>query len=87
MSSSLLEIVELANGDFVLQRAGGEGEPLVNIHFSEESRAYIAGAGIEVARVMIQAGIQAVAQLNEEQLQGAADESIDASERPKRLLH
>ena len=40
MSSSFLEIVEMPNGDIVLQRAEEEGEPLVVIQFSEESRAF-----------------------------------------------
>jgi hypothetical protein len=83
VSSSLLEIVELANGDFVLQRASGEGEPLVNIHFSDESKAYIADVGIEVARVMIQAGIQAVAYLNEDQ----SHNTEESNPEPKRMLH
>lgn len=68
MSSSFLEIVELPNGEIVLQRAGEEGEPLVNIRFSEESLAYITDSYLDIAKVMIQAGIQAVAHLNEESL-------------------
>lgn len=82
-SSSLLEIIELANGEFVLQRANGEGEPLVNIRFSDESRAYIDGAGLEVARVMIQAGIQAVAYLSENSSLSGDEESDDN----KHVLH
>jgi len=82
-ASSLLEIVELANGDFVLQRANGEGEPLVNIHFSDESKAYIADVGLEVAKVMIQAGIQAVAFLHEDQNSGTEETSPPS----KRMLH
>ncbi len=40
MESTLLEIVELADGDIVLQRADGEGGPLINIKFSDKTRAY-----------------------------------------------
>ena len=55
LAASLLEIVEIANGEFVLQRAGGEGGPLVNIRFSDESRQYLADARLEIAKAMIQA--------------------------------
>ena len=65
MSSSFLEIVELANGDVALQRAEEDGEPLVVIQFSEESRVYLMDSSLEVARVMIQAGIQAAASMAE----------------------
>ena len=62
MSSSFLEIVEMPNGDVALQRADDD-EPLVVIQFSEESRVYLLDGTLEVARAMIQAGIQAAAQL------------------------
>ena len=65
LSSSFLEIVELANGDVVLQRAEEEGEPLVRIQFSEESRVYLMDSTLEVARAMIQAGIQAAASMSD----------------------
>ncbi|MDG1986630.1 MAG: hypothetical protein P8J18_01500 [Halieaceae bacterium] len=61
MSTSLLEIVDLGNGEIVLQRADDSSEPLVTIKFSEESQTYLLENGLEVARVMIQAGIQAAA--------------------------
>lgn len=62
VGTALLEIVELANGDIVLQRVGGEGVPLVRIRFSAESRGYLAGSRLGVARAMIEAGIRAAAQ-------------------------
>ncbi len=63
MPTSLLEIVDLGDGEIVLKRAEDEGDALVSIRFSEESRMYIADQGMEVAKAMIQAGIQAAAQL------------------------
>lgn len=83
MSSSFLEIVELANGDIVLQRAEEDGEPLVLIQFSEESRVYLMDATLEVARAMIQAGIQAAAQIAE---QGEFELDEGDAEQP-RILH
>ena len=83
MASSFLEIVELANGDVVLQRAEDEGEPLVVIRFSEESRVYLMDATLEVARAMIQAGIQAAASIAE---QGELELEEYAEGQP-RILH
>ena len=61
MSASLLEIVDLGDGEIVLQRAEADSEPLVSIRFSDESRIYLMDNGLEVAKAMIQAGIQAAA--------------------------
>jgi len=64
--TSFLEIVELADGEVVLQRADDESEPLVRIRFSDESRLYMMDNGLEVAKAMIQAGVQAAATLAEQ---------------------
>lgn len=66
VSSSFLEIIELSSGEYVLRRAGGEGEPLVNIRFSDESKAYINDAAVDIAKIMIQAGMEAVAELGDQ---------------------
>lgn len=66
-----LELVELENGDIALRRSEG-GEPMVVIHFSAESKQYLGGASVEVARAMLQAGIEAAAELNEQ----ASEEDI-----------
>jgi hypothetical protein len=70
VASSFLEIIQLPNGDIVLQRAGEDSEPLVNIRFSDEARDYIADAEVDIAKLMIQAGIQAAAHINEAQKKG-----------------
>ena len=82
MSASLLEIVDLGDGEIVLQRADDDSEPLVTIRFSEESRVYMMDNSLEVAKAMIQAGIQAVAVIAE---QGEA-EAEPGAEAP-RVLH
>lgn len=61
MSSAYLEIVKLNSGDIALRRSDDEGEALVTITFSEESKAMINDATMDVAKVMIQAGIHAAA--------------------------
>jgi hypothetical protein len=82
VSASLLEIVDLGDGEVVLQRADDASEPLVTIRFSEESRLYLMDNGMEVARAMIQAGIQAAAALAE---QGEVE--IEAAPEASRVIH
>ncbi|MFT6051713.1 MAG: hypothetical protein ACI9B9_001356 [Halioglobus sp.] len=66
MPASFLEIVELDDGEVVLQRVDDDAEPLLRIKFSEESRLYIMDNGLEIAKVMIQSGIQAAAAMAEQ---------------------
>lgn len=86
---SYLELVELANGDIVLQRADHEGEPLVVIRFSEESRQFMGVSPLEVARAMIQAGIEVasedVGMAVEEELED--DEILDDSDDNNKTVH
>lgn len=80
MASSLFELIELPDGEFALQRSGEEGEPLVRIEFSEEARVYLLDSGLDVARAMIDAGIEAIEQLG-------AEVSVDAERASRRTLH
>ena len=84
MSSSFLEIVELPNGDIVLQRPDDDGEPLVVIKFSEESRVYLMDGALEVARAMIQAGIQTAAQMAE---QAEVEFTEEQAQDEPRVIH
>ena len=83
MSASLLEIVDLGDGEIVLQRADDDSEPLVAITVSEESRLYLMDNGLEVAKAMIQAGIEAAATLAE-QNDIEIETTLDA---PSRVIH
>ena len=82
MSTSLLEIVDLGDGEIVLQRADDDSEPLVVIRFSEESRLYLMDRGLEVAKAMIQAGMQAAAVIAEQ-----GEMEIEAAAETPRVLH
>lgn len=75
MPTSFLEIVELNDGEIVLQRGEDDSEPLVRIRFSEESRLYMMDNALEVAKVMIQAGVQAAAAIAEQ-----GEQDLDASQ-------
>ena len=86
MSTSLLEIVDLGDGEVVLQRADDDSEPLVSIQFSEEASAYLMENNLEVAKVMIQAGIQAAAKMAE--MSNVEMESGESAEKAEqRTLH
>jgi len=67
MSSPFLEIVELANGKVALRRSDEEGEPLLVIEFSDDAREYLQGNYIEVAKVMISAGMQMAGQMMDDE--------------------
>jgi hypothetical protein len=69
VATALLEIVDLGEGEIVLQRAEDDSEPLLRIQFSDEARDYLMDNGLEVAKVMIQAGMQAAASINEKERQ------------------
>jgi hypothetical protein len=79
----LLEIVDLGDGEVVLQRVEDDSEPLLSIQFSDEANAYLMGNNLEIARVMIQAGIEAAARLSE--VNNLEVDTADMSER--RTLH
>jgi hypothetical protein len=81
--AALLEIADLGDGEVVLQRADDDSEPLVSIRFSEDARLYLMDNSLEVARAMIQAGLQAVAALAEREEEQGERESSGAS----RILH
>ena len=82
MSASLLEIIDLGVGEIVLQRADDDSEPLVTIRFSDESRVYLMDNGLEVAKAMIQAGIQAAAVIAEQ-----GEMEIETTSEAPRVLH
>ena len=86
MSASLLEIVDLGNGEIVLQRADDDSAPLVTIRFSEEATVYLMDYRLEVAKAMIQAGIQAAAALAEQEGVMEEEEEEATTEAP-RVLH
>ncbi|OPX56985.1 hypothetical protein SAMN02745127_00820 [Oceanospirillum multiglobuliferum] len=77
--SPFLEIVELADGDVILQSADDEnGEPLVRIRFAPEIVEHLRGASFDIAREMLDKAIQ------DSRLWGEAGED-DVSEA--RTLH
>lgn len=88
--TSLYEIVELDNGEVALRRADGSGTPpLVTIKFSEESRYYLEDAKFDIAKVMIEAGLDAVGEMTDEpeQEQEHENEKLMELAAESNLLH
>ena len=75
------ELIMLDDGEVALQRSGTD-ETLVRITFSEEVLDYLDGKHIEVAKSMMDAGIQTAFELNEE----SAPMASDADEK-RNILH
>lgn len=86
MSSSFYEILELSSGEIVLRRTGdeGSGEPLVTLKFSAESIAFLGADRFEVAKAMIEAGMEAASELAEQHI----DEiSADLNDIKHHIVH
>lgn len=62
-SFAFFEIVELERGDIVLRRKDEDANPLVRIQFSDEAKLYLGASVSEVARAMIDGGIEKVGTL------------------------
>lgn len=93
MSASLIEIVQLANGDIEVRRVDDVEDdtkraPLVNISFSDESREFLGDALMEVARAMVHAGLDCVSEIMDEAEQLASDDDFNDHEAySQRILH
>lgn len=93
--STLYEIVELANGDIALQKEGDtkqaaskpgtKGAPLVTMRFSTDLLRFLRGAKMDVAKVMIEAGLERVANLAESVTREELESKLDPESRGKSI--
>ena len=58
--SNYLELTQLPDGTLVLRRSDDPDYPIVKIEFSKESRDFLSGDELVVAKEMIRAGIESV---------------------------
>jgi hypothetical protein len=77
MPTAFLEIVELPDGRVVLRR-GDDKESLVTLEFSADARAFLQGQQVEVAKAMLNVGVQMAGRLAEGDL---------LDEQASRVLH
>ena len=86
MPSTLYEIAELPNGDVVLRKVDEEGgEPLVRLSFSAESLAFMGEGKFEVAKAMIEAGMEAATELADQDHLDEFSGGLPEFEKP--ILH
>ena len=58
--SNYLELAQLPDGTIVLRRSDDHKNPIVKIEFSRESKDFLQGQELTVAKEMIRAGIESV---------------------------
>ena len=58
--SNYLELAQLPDGTIVLRRSDDHENPIVKIQFSGESKDFLQGQELNVAKEMIRAGIESV---------------------------
>lgn len=86
--SSFYEIIELMNGDVALARADDENnEPLVTIRFSSESLAFLGEEKFNVAKAMIEAGMEAAGDIADQQAESLLEDIVDELNTEKLMLH
>jgi hypothetical protein len=76
----VLEIIELEDGEMAIRNADSDSEPMIKVNFSEELRDKLSGQYLEVARVMLTAGIQMVAE-------SGLDLSGEGEAEPEPIIH
>lgn len=90
MSDMFLEIIELENGQIALRRADSDDEPIMRICFSDDVRAQLDDECIDVAKVMLTAGIHMISDLNVKAASAAEasdSESENDSESQHHVIH
>lgn len=58
--SNYLELTQLPDGTIVLRRSDDHEHPIVKIEFSGESKEFLNGEELSVAKEMIRAGLESV---------------------------
>ena len=58
--TNYLELAQLPDGSIVLRRSDDKENPIVKIEFSKESKDFLKGQELSVAKEMIRAGIESV---------------------------
>jgi hypothetical protein len=79
MSTPAFELIILENGDIGLQRAGVD-ETLVQVKFSAKVKEYLGEQHIDVAKQMIDSGIQAVIDWEQEMV-------LAVEKKPSQTVH
>jgi hypothetical protein len=79
MGTPAFELIILENGDIGLQRAGVD-ETLVQVKFSSKVKEYLGEQHVDVAKQMIDSGIQAVIDWEQEMV-------LAEEQKPSKTVH
>lgn len=58
MTEKVMELVQLENGDVVLRDVDSSGEPVMTLSFSKGVNNLLDKSKLDIAKVMLEAGIQ-----------------------------
>jgi hypothetical protein len=78
----VLEIIELENGELAIRNADSDAEPMIKVNFSSELKDKLNGHYLDVARVMLTAGIQMVAESGFD-----LDNNAEPESEPEPIIH
>ncbi|MDO6513179.1 MULTISPECIES: hypothetical protein [unclassified Neptuniibacter] len=81
-SEMVLEIIELENGELAIRNADSDAEPMIKVNFSSELKDKLNGHYLDVARVMLTAGIQMVAESGFD-----LDNNAEPESEPEPIIH
>ncbi|MBN0986177.1 hypothetical protein [Amphritea pacifica] len=90
MSDMFLEIIELDDGQIALRRADSDDEPIMRISFSDSVREQLEEECIDVAKVMLTAGIHMISDLNGKAIDadnGVSEIETDDADLQPRVIH
>ncbi|HAU69144.1 MAG: hypothetical protein P8I38_08530 [Arenicella sp.] len=68
-----VELVHLKNGDIALRRADSPEQPMVVIRFSDSSLSLVAPDKMDIARAMVEAGIQRFGDIQSQRVEEAKE--------------
>ena len=84
--TNYLELAQLPDGTIVLRRSDDHDNPIVKIEFSKDSKDFLQGQELAVAKEMIRAGIESVSG-NVNDLDEFFDKQRDKFSKKQNIVH
>ena len=84
--TNYLELAQLPDGTIVLRRSDDHDNPIVKIEFSKDSKDFLQGQELAVAKEMIRAGIESVSG-NVNDLEEFFEKQIDKFSKKQNIVH
>lgn len=84
--TNYLELAQLPDGTIVLRRSDDHDNPIVKIEFSKDSKDFLQGQELAVAKEMIRAGIESVS-CNVNDLDEFFEKQRDKFSKKQNIVH